>query len=342
MDANAFGAEMVALVRDFLEQELDPLRAKLAEIEARISQPAAVEEDDIAAVKSDVESLRVAIAGLPKAPEPPALPDIPTLIADAVSRAVAELPAPKPGEPGKDIDPAAVEEMVAARVAEAVAAIPAADPGKDADPEVIAEMVARAVEALPPAKPGKDADPALVAELVEEKVREAVAALPPAKPGEPGPQGKLPIVREWTDKVHYEGDVRTHGGSTFQALRDTAKEPPHDDWICIAHAGAQGRSFSVRGTYDENETYGHLDVVALGGASFAAKRDNPGACPGDGWQLIAAQGKRGDAQRGKPGDPGKPGPALREVSVDENGVLTFKNADGSTINCDLYPLLSRL
>ena len=50
-----------------------------------------------------------------------------------------------------------------------------------------------------------------------------------------------------------------------------------------------------------------LDIVALNGGSFIAKKDNPGPCPGAGWQLIASQGKRGDkGERGLQGIPGVP------------------------------------
>jgi hypothetical protein len=57
------------------------------------------------------------------------------------------------------------------------------------------------------------------------------------------------------------------------------------------------RGFRLRGTFVADATYAALDVVALDGSSFAAKRDNPGPCPGDGWQLLV--------QRGKPGRDGK-------------------------------------
>jgi hypothetical protein len=85
--------------------------------------------------------------------------------------------------------------------------------------------------------------------------------------------------------------------------------------------------------------------VALGGASFGARRDDPGPCPGDGWQLIAAQGKRGNAgERGASvkGERGLPGVAPASMAVDDDGLLTLTNADGSTVACDLYPLLSKL
>lgn len=171
----------------------------------------------------------------------------------------------------------------------------------------------------------------------------------PGTPGERGPEGapgKLPIAKIWNDDVHYEGDVVTHDGGTYQAQKDTARTPPHEDWRCLAQAGrngADGRSFAVRGTWQEDAAYQAMDVVALGGASFVAKQDEPGPCPGEGWQLMSAQGKRGNAgERGMPGPKGDPGPSAVSFEADGDGVLTITNADGSRVTCDLYPLLSRL
>lgn len=104
------------------------------------------------------------------------------------------------GDPGKDADPALIEQMVS----EAAAKLPPAAPGKDADPAVIAEMVAAAVAELPPAAPVvsvtvDEVAPLIAAEVekavaavsasidvtpvVDEAVSKAVAALPPAKDG---------------------------------------------------------------------------------------------------------------------------------------------------------------
>lgn len=52
------------------------------------------------------------------------------VLTEAVRTAVAELPAPKDGDPGKDADPAVIKQMVD----DAVAAIPPAKDGKDAYP----------------------------------------------------------------------------------------------------------------------------------------------------------------------------------------------------------------
>ncbi len=133
----------------------------------------------------------------------------------------------------------------------------------------------------------------------------------PAGPrGEQGPPGKLPLVKRWMpETVHYEGDVVAHDGGTFQARRDTGQPPSHADWLCLATAGRDGNSITVRGT-DESAEYRRLDLVALNGGSFVALRTLPGPCPGSGWQLVASQGKRGVAgERGERGPPGPRGDA---------------------------------
>lgn len=220
------------------EQELRAAehRARMAELDARIVSVAELERrvaERLASLKDGEpgKSLTVEdVAPLIRAEVDRAAEGLGQLIPTAVRDAVAAIP---PAEPGKSVDPDEVRQMVA----EAVAAIPPAQNGKDADPAVITEMVERAVAALPPAQPGKDADPAQVAALVDETVRAAVAALPPPAKGDPGPMGSLPEVREWKDGVHYQGNVVTHAGSTYQALRDTGREPPHEDWSCIARGG---------------------------------------------------------------------------------------------------------
>ncbi len=404
-DGKAFGDEIVAIVKSYLERETAGIATRLAAIEKRLDElpapivvdPAAITAQVRGEIEAELTSIRtIAQAGpsevvikdwiaqaILELPEPtPGEPGksvtadecLPAIIA-AVEKAVSSIPAPKDGDPGKSVsiedvrpliaeaalaelaswerpkdgDPGKsvtvddvaplVERIVNERLAEAVAAIPPAAPGKDADPATIVEMVHQAVAALPPAQPGKDADPELVARLVDETVRAAVAALPVPKDGEPG---KLPIVKAWSDEVHYAGEVRTHAGSTYQAQRDTAKEPPHTDWICIARGGADGRSFAVRGTWQTEESYQALNVVALNGAAFVARRDAPGPCPGDGWQMIASQGKPGKPGPALKGDPGPAGKPVVAMSINDEGMLTLTNGDGSTIDCDLYPLLSKL
>jgi hypothetical protein len=67
----------------------------------------------------------------------------------------------------------------------------------------------------------------------------------------------------------------------------------------------------VHGLFDADATYKRLDIVALNGGSFIAKKDDPGPCPGAGWQLIASQGKSGQkGERGERGLQGLPGMSM--------------------------------
>jgi hypothetical protein len=146
-------------------------------------------------------------------------------------------------------------------------------------------------------------------------------------PGNDGAPGKLPKVRQWKEGVWYEGDVVRHCGSTFQAERDTANTPGSSlDWLCIAAGGLDAPMPNVRGTWVADGQYKKFDIVALGGSGFIARADDPGDCPGPGWQLIASAGRpgkpglkgdRGDAGvRGERGLPGQAAPVILAWKID--------------------------
>jgi hypothetical protein len=54
----------------------------------------------------------------------------------------------------------------------------------------------------------------------------------------------------------------------------------------------------------------------MDGAAFISKRDNPGVCPGDDWQMISRQGRQGRrgetivGPRGAKGEKGEPSKAV--------------------------------
>jgi hypothetical protein len=133
---------------------------------------------------------------------------------------------------------------------------------------------------------------------------------PRGERGGPGPPGKLPLVKMWKEKqIAYSGEVFVYAGSAYQAIRDTAHVPGEgDDWILIARGGTDAITPHVRGTYDEREHYHRLDIVTLSGSSFIAERDDPGQCPGPGWELLASVGQNGE--RGEKGDQGVPGRSI--------------------------------
>ncbi len=100
-------------------------------------------------------------------------------------------------------------------------------------------------------------------------------ALIPGPPGERGPEGKS-----------IKGERGEQGEAGPQGKPGKDADP-----------------ITIRGTYDAGARYGNLHAVATGGSTFVARYDNPGPCPGDGWQLLASCGKPG-----RPGPQGEQGP----------------------------------
>jgi hypothetical protein len=143
--------------------------------------------------------------------------------------------------------------------------------------------------------------------------------------GEAGPRGSLTGIVPWTDRIFYAGDLAAHLGSSWQAHRDTAREPgSSDDWHLVAAAGAPGASFSIRGTFSSTEKYRALDVVTLDHGWFVARRDNPGPVPGPGWQ-SGPVGKRGEkglpGDKGPKGDPGKAAPHWVGAKIEDKTIV---------------------
>jgi hypothetical protein len=86
--------------------------------------------------------------------------------------------------------------------------------------------------------------------------------------------------------------------------------------------GIDGRSVRVRDTYRAGDAYEALDIVALNGGSFIARRDDPGECPGEGWQSMTLPGRRGDrgpkGKRGEKGERGERGPGIVGWDIDRD------------------------
>jgi hypothetical protein len=176
---------------------------------------------------------------------------------------------------------------------------------------------------------------------------------PKGDPGVPGKDGRdgndgagLADRGVWSEGAFVKGDVVTFDGSLFIAQADTKAKPGvNSDWRLAVPRGERGeigRSLKIGRTYDPSKLdYQELDVVVLNGSSFAARKDNPGPCPSEGWQLIASAGKRGErGEAGPRGERGLPGPSIRSAAISADGLLTLTNGDGTTVTCDFYPLFA--
>ena len=171
----------------------------------------------------------------------------------------------------------------------------------------------------------------------ELKLAELTGAVDILRGAQPPPPAQFPSVNAFSaDTIYHEGDIVTHDGGTWQAQRDTGKAPGTKDWVALAVAGRDGRTPRVRGTYSADAAYQALDLVMRESSSFIATRDDPGPCPGNGWQMIACGGKRGAAgekgERGPPGprgDAGASGVTIRNWKIDrEKYVATPLMSDG--------------
>jgi hypothetical protein len=90
----------------------------------------------------------------------------------------------------------------------------------------------------------------------------------------------------------------------------------------------QALATRVRGTFQAGTNYVRGDMVALDGGSFIARKDNPGKCPGEGWQMTARQGQRGVA--GPKGERGPAGKTIEGWIVDRSNFrVTPRLSDGS-------------
>jgi hypothetical protein len=133
----------------------------------------------------------------------------------------------------------------------------------------------------------------------ELKLAKLTGAVDVLRGAAPPPPPKFPSIQAWSADaaIYYEREIVTFNGSTYQAIKDTARAPDTSDWVCLAAAGA---GFTIRGTYDSAEEYKRFDIVIINGSSFTALKDNPGSCPDSGdWHLLASRGSRG--QRGAEG-----------------------------------------
>lgn len=159
----------------------------------------------------------------------------------------------------------------------------------------------------------------------------------PGGRGEPGHDGTGIDSPPWKPGVYREGaPVQHHLGQYFRALRDTASEPPGDDWQRVGSAG-----FRLVGGHAEGRQYlqGDLFVRDFGLFCWHAGEAHL-------WIGRGAKGEPG--QRGLPGEPGARGKdgldgALIET-IEVRGsrmVLVQRRPGGGTneILVDMVPLL---
>jgi hypothetical protein len=277
-DGKQFGAEIVAAVKSHVADTLAPIMARLDAIEAKLAAPPAVSPAAIAEVRACGEELRKAIDDLPMPVEPPALPDIPAMVKEAV----AALPAP---QDGKSVTVDDVRPLIDEAVQKAVSVLPKAkdgEPGKDGvglagailsrEGGLVLTLTDGTTRDLGIVV-GKDAD--MVA--LRADVERMVAAIPKPKDGADGVGFDDLDLIEGQDGVH----LRFARGETVKQFR----LPVVID----------------RGVYREG-SYHKGDGVTYGGSFWISQEDGNGEKPdsGKGWRLAVKRGRDGKDAVPKP------------------------------------------
>lgn len=358
-DGAAFGAEMVDVVKAYVEKVTSPLVERIADLELQLA-----ERPTSATLKGLAQDEVRAALTFELCSS--ASTDLARMVGEEVGKAVAALPVARDGV---DVDMDAVERLIAAEVAKQ----PTPADGTSVTAEDVAPLIAtevqKAVSALPSPKDGVgvagailDRGGALILTLTDgstrdlgtvvgeegqpgapgapasdETIAEAVAAYLVANPPAPGERGERGFSLD-----DFDTELSADGLSLLLKFARGDTVETHEIPLPQGPAGKDGRGFTVRSTYDEAAQYDAGDIVALNGGTFVALADDPGPCPGPGWQMWARQGKTGKpGDPGQPGKEGKPGPATRLVGgrIDVEAMqLVLVQDDAEAVSIDLFAL----
>lgn len=331
-DGQKFGAEVVGLVKDFVQRELAPIAAENAALREKVT---ALEARELPAPGLDEAAVRSLVGEALAAIELPA----PVIDGDALSERVsaaveaqiAALPAPKDGE---SVDPETVWAMVDAAVAERMPEagdVAIALTATEDAPLLLAvrAQVDTRIAEIPAPQDGVSVDPETVEALVSEKVAAGLAALPAPL----SVRGTL-IGRDGNLVVTYsDGSTADLGPVLGRDADEAALRKRIDDWLAAVPApkdGAPGATFTLddfdivprddgrtiemkftqgdvthafelcfpvmiyRDVYKEGETYQHGDCVTFGGSLWHAQKETAERPgPGDAWRLAVRRGRDG-------------------------------------------------
>jgi hypothetical protein len=271
-DIKAMMAQVAPVIREYAAAALSPVVARLDAIERQIgAMPAPLTHDDaklviLAEIKSVSDALPAMVAAeVEKAaaaiPEPPALPDIPAM----VNEAVAAIP---PAPDGKSVTVEDVRPLLDELVSTAFSALPVpndGEPGKDgldaveflrgADGHLIVTMSNGTTRDLGQVN-GKDGAPGrdgfgfddMTAEYDGERTVTLVFAKGDHVERFPF---VLPIVLDkgvFKDgKTYAKGDAVSYGGSIWIAQEETGDKPDGGkDWRLAVKRGRDGKDGTVK------------------------------------------------------------------------------------------------
>lgn len=268
-DGAAFGKEMVGIVRGYVERALAPLIKRLDDLEGR---SVGITED--AARQMVADAVSKAIAELP-APPAPVEPWRPTEdgLRSLLQPMVDALPKP---ENGKSVTVEDMQPIIAEQVSKAVAALPVPKDGVglagaviDRAGHLVVTLTDGSTKELG-AVVGRDVDQA----AVDAQIKDLVAALPKAQDG--------------VDGLGFDDMSAEYDGERGIVLRFTRGER-------VKEFAFKMPVVLDRGVWSEGKTYDAGDAVTWAGCVWIAQKDGVTTKPdgGEGWRLSVKRGRDG-------------------------------------------------
>ena len=320
-DIAALMKGLAPVVRDYIASALEPLVKRIGELEAELSETKAIHHASAIA-----DAVKLAVAAMPKALDgkDADMREVERMVAlaaeqfdearsqdaaqvlawmEGVEKRFDDLPKPRDGADGKNVDPSAFAQMVGDEVAKAIDALPTPQDGKSVTAE--------------------DMRP-LVAELVSAALDDAVKAIPPAKDGRDGVDGKdgldavTPIIKDGVllftmsdgsikevGKIDGKDGEPGRDGVDGLGFDDLAAEYDGERGIVLRFVrGEQVKEFAFsmpvvidRGVWADGKDGGYAkgDAVTWAGSVWISQKDSNGDKPdgGDGWRLSVKRGRDG-------------------------------------------------
>lgn len=266
-DGKAFGAEIVGVVKGYLEKEMAPLRSRIDALEKHIEAiPAPVD------LSGDLEELKAALEGIviPEIPQLPELPDFAAMIDEVVRAAVSVIPFP---QNGKSVSVEDLVPIISSEIDKRVGELPVAKDGKDGidgkdgvglagalidrNGELVVTLTDGATKSLGPVvgrdgegKPGLDGfgfddldvvydgEKTFTLRFVQgERIKEFSFAMPVVL--------DRGVYREGNS--YKAGDAVTWAGSVWIAQKETAAKPDAgNDWRLSVKRGRDGKDGLVK------------------------------------------------------------------------------------------------
>jgi len=329
-DGEAFGAEIVGLVKGYLERELGAFSTRLGAIERRIetlverkhldlSEGMELVKNELAPVYADMKALAEKIPDFGKMVDVAVakkLDDERGHLEEYVRSVVAEIPPPEPVK--ADLD-ARFDELSKA-LKDEINAWRKQQDGKSVTPEdvrpMVAELVEKAVSAIPVPKDGTSVTIDDVAPMIVGEIQKRFDAWPKPQDGKDG----IGVMDALIDRDNClvltlsNGSTKNLGrivgrdgkdgapGADGVGFDDLTFEYDGERTITLKFVkGEQVKDFSVkvpmmiyRGIFSESKEYEAGDCVTWGGSVWVAQRKTT-AKPetNDDWKLAVKRGKDG-------------------------------------------------